>query len=139
MQIVHHFGKWFCFHHSSSGEFNLRSPLERANLNHWTSFHFQTKGGPHFLYSYFPLSCHWPLFISTNLAMFIASVILLSFIFANFLFTYHAHTVMSTASFGHSHSTSCWHFKQNFPISTGQILTHLTTCSVRLRRRKQHK
>ena len=42
------------------------------------------------------------------------SVILLSFIFANFLFTYPAHTLMSTASFGHSHST-CWHFKQIFP------------------------
>jgi len=139
MQMVHHFGRWFCFHLSSSGGFNLRGPLERANPNHRTSFHFQTKGGPHFLYSYFPLSCHWPLFISTNLAMFIASVILLSFIFANIFFTYPAHTLMSTASFGHSQYFLLAFSAEFSLLSTGQILMHLTTCSVRLRRRKQHK
>jgi hypothetical protein len=116
MQIANHFGKWFCFRIYSSGGFNLRGPLERANPNHWTNFHLQTKGGPHFLYSYSPLYCHWPLFISTNLAIVIASVIFFSFIFANFFFIFSAHILMSTASFGPSQSTSCWHLKQNFPF-----------------------
>jgi hypothetical protein len=69
-----------------SAGFNLKNPLKRANPNHWTSFHPHTKGGPNFLYGYFPLYNHWPLFISTSLAVFIAPIIFLRFIFANFSF-----------------------------------------------------